>query len=64
MMRGIGLAKLAMDLAVTRHLGEGAFWSLINGPVSRETAERDPGIYNLSSQYYIIIDRITRGENP
>lgn len=55
-----GLAVMAWKLACHRR----AFASLSGTPVSRSACEADHLFYNVSGEYYEIIDRITRGEQP
>jgi hypothetical protein len=68
MSGGIGLARMAMHLAGIREWGEHAFKPLEGAhPLSRD----DVGLWDdphtvvpFSAEYYAILDRVSRGEQP
>jgi hypothetical protein len=61
----IGLARMAWGLAYRRVSKKNYPCGAIGPyPVSRVLMNIDPMMYPVSREYYAIIDRITRGEQP
>jgi hypothetical protein len=60
---GIGLLYMARGLALSRG-GGGVFCARWWSPATRQTARRWPSNYDISHEYYAILDRIGRGEKP